>query len=149
MKASIIIPCFNAEKTIVQCIESLLNQKAGLSFEIIAIDDGSNDRTAEMLNSLQTQGKITAIFRKNGGPAKARNIWAEAAKGELIAFIDSDCIAEKNWLEEMVMPFNDEKVAGVQGAYRTKQRSLIARFVQIEIEDRYRKMLSSKAIDWI
>src|SRR3989338_7502896 len=106
MKASIIIPCFNAEKTIVQCIESLLNQKAGLGFEIIAIDDGSNDKTAELLNSLQKQGKITAIFRKNEGPAKARNTGAETEKGELIAFIASDCVAEKNWLEEMVLPFN-------------------------------------------
>ena len=55
---------------------------------------------------------------------------------------------EKSWLREMLKPFSDKKVAGVQGAYKTRQRGLVARFAQLEIEGRYRKMEASTSVDW-
>lgn len=147
MDASIIIPVFNGEKTIKECLESLLNQQGKKNYEIIVVDDGSTDSTSEIAKKFS--GKIKYIFQKNVGPAKARNNGAKNARGEMLVFIDSDCIAEKNWLEEMLKPFSDSEVKGVQGSYKTKQRDIIARFAQIEIEERYKKMSKKSSIDFI
>ena len=58
-------------------------------------------------------------------------------------------LKEKNWLEEMVKPFSDPKVVAVQGAYKTKQKSEIANFIQLEIEERYVRMKRANHLDWI
>jgi glycosyltransferase involved in cell wall biosynthesis len=147
MDASIIIPAYNSEKTIADCIKALKNQdyEKG-SYEIIVVDDGSTDNTAKIAKELGAK----VVIQKNSGPAKARNNGAKIAKGKILLFTDSDCIAESNWLKEMLKPFSDKKVAGVQGAYKTKQESLVAIFVQYEIEERYKKMMASKdKLDWI
>ncbi len=145
---SIIIPCYNCEKTISNTLNSLLEQKTKKQFEIICVDDGSIDNTKKEIQKIKSK-KVGYFYQKNKGPAKARNIGAKKAKGEIILFIDSDCVAEKNWLEEMIKPFDDKKVVAVQGAYKTKQKELTARFSQIEIEERYEKMKKSKSIDWV
>ncbi|MFH1751947.1 MAG: glycosyltransferase [archaeon] len=146
---SIIIPAFNAEKIIGKTIKSLLNQKTRKSFEIVVIDDGSTDGTLNALQKFKSNKKIRVFSQQNSGPAIARNNGVKKASGEIIVFIDSDCVAESNWLEEMVKPFENEKVAGVQGAYKTNQRSLTARFIQVEILDRYKRMQKSINLDWI
>jgi glycosyltransferase involved in cell wall biosynthesis len=146
MKASVIVPVRNGESTIQNCLKALLSQNLGQDFEIIVVDDGSTDKTAEIVKKFR---KVKLVLQKPLGPAAARNAGAEKAKGGIIVFTDADCEPEKNWLAEMLAPFSDPLVAGVQGAYKTKQRELMARFSQIEIEERYNKMLSSKTIDWI
>ncbi|MFH1240352.1 MAG: glycosyltransferase [Candidatus Diapherotrites archaeon] len=147
MNASVIIPVFNGEQTIKPCIESLINQTFGESYEIIVVDDGSTDETKDVVKSFDS--KITYLFQKNKGPAIARNAGAKNAKFEILVFIDADCIAEKNWLNEMVRPFKNKEIVGVQGRYKTMQKSLTARFVQIEIEERYEKMKKHENIDFI
>ncbi|MFA5358079.1 MAG: glycosyltransferase [archaeon] len=148
MFASIIIPAHNAEKTISGCLNSVLNQNSSKKFEIIVVDDGSTDGTAREIKKIKS-GKIKYFFQKNSGPAKARNFGAKKAFGRIIIFIDSDCMAEKNWLEEMMAPFKKKDIAGVQGAYKTKQKEFMAKFSQIEIEERYERMKRAKEIDWI
>ncbi|MFA6268456.1 MAG: glycosyltransferase [archaeon] len=148
MFASIIVPCYNCEKTIKACINSILEQKTKTDFEIILVDDGSTDKTANRINQTKSK-KIQYIYQKNAGPAKARNAGTKKAKGEIYLFTDSDCIVESNWLKEMLAPFSDKKVAAVQGAYKTKQKELLSRFSQIEIEDRYEIMRVSKHLDWV
>jgi glycosyltransferase involved in cell wall biosynthesis len=143
---SVIIPAYNSEHSIGECLRALKEQQLGEAFEIIVVDDGSTDSTASIVQ--QAKG-VKLVQQKNAGPAKARNAGAEAAKGRIIVFTDSDCAPEKSWLKEMVAPFEDENVAGVQGAYKTRQKELIARFVQLEIEDRYERMKKAKKLDWI
>ena len=75
---------------------------------------------------------------------------AENAEGEILVFTDADCVPEKDWLRQMLEPFGDKNVTGVQGAYRTRQRSLTARFAQLEIEERYERMKRhAETLDWI
>jgi glycosyltransferase involved in cell wall biosynthesis len=152
MKISIVIPCFNAAENLPQVI-SALNSQSIKPNEIIIADDGSTDNTKNIINYFAKLKKnIKYCWQKNAGPAKARNFGAKKANGEIIVFIDSDCIPEKNWLKEMISPFKDKAVGGVQGTYKTKQTGLIARFVQVEIEERYEKMKKAQkegTLDWI
>lgn len=87
MKTSVVIPAFNAERTIRRAIDSVLEQNL-LPFEIIVVDDGSTDSTKELAESY---GGITkCISQCNAGVSTARNVGIDAAKGEWIAFLDAD-----------------------------------------------------------
>jgi len=146
MRASVIIPVRNGSKTISECLEAILVQNLGQDFEIIVVDDGSTDNTSAIVGKFP---KARLLRQRPLGPAAARNSGAKRAKGEIIVFTDADCVPAKNWLKEMLRPFSDKNVAGVQGAYRTRQKELMAVFTQIEVEHRYRKMQASKSVDWI
>lgn len=143
LKASVIIPAYNAEKTISECLSALKKQTAR-PHEVIVVDDGSGDGTACVSRKLGAR----VIVQKNAGPATARNRGAKEAKGDILLFTDADCVPDRGWVKNMLEPFKDRSVSGVQGVYRTRQKSIVARFVQAEIEDRYRKM-SQKPKDGI
>lgn len=98
---SIIIPAFNAKNTIEKCLNSLRNLKYE-NREIIIIDDGSKDSTCEFLRE---QNDIILIETENQGPSRARNLGILIAKGEYIAFTDSDCIVHQDWLDELYTGF--------------------------------------------
>jgi cellulose synthase/poly-beta-1,6-N-acetylglucosamine synthase-like glycosyltransferase len=89
------------------------------------------------------------ITQGNAGPAAARNRGAGDAHGTIILFTDDDCVPMADWLEAMIEPFEDPEVVGTKGIYRTHQKSLVARFVQIEYEDKYRLMAHAESIDFI
>src|ERR1051326_3846437 len=143
---SIVMPAYNAEATIGRALESIVAQDAGVPVEVIVVDDGSTDRTAEIVASVDG---IRLIRQSNAGPALARNRGAAAATGGIAVFIDSDCEASQGWLAEMLAPFADPSVSAVKGAYRTKQRALTARFVQLEYEDKYDRMARHPYIDFV
>lgn len=145
LSVSVIIPAYNAEEKLSACLDALLEQSV-LPDEIIVVDDGSTDQTKKVAEAYSL---VTVLTQKNQGPARARNAGAEKAKSTIIVFVDSDCIPEKNWLEEMLKPFEDSNVAGVQGAYRSRQKSLTARFDQADIEYRYEHMQRAKKLYWI
>jgi len=131
---SIVIPAYNAADTIEGCLQSLLNQTVPQDkYEILVVNDGSTDKTAEIVQSLG----VKCLTQKNKGPAAARNLGAMEATGDIILFTDSDCVANKDWVKEMKTPFENPIVMGVKGRYKTHQREMVARFVQMEFEERY------------
>lgn len=143
---SVIVPAFNAEKTLSFCLESLLAQTVPKEqYEVIVVDDGSTDRTSEIARRYD----VRYFFQNNRGPATARNHGARVARGHIILFTDSDCVPASNWIEEMTMPFTDPDVSAVKGSYRTQQRELVARFAQQEFEDRYDMLLKHSHIDMV
>jgi glycosyltransferase involved in cell wall biosynthesis len=144
---SVIIPVYNSEKTLPTTIQSILTQKTSKSFELIIVDDESTDKTREVAE--QFGNKIKLLTQKKFGPAKARNLGAKNAKSKILLFIDADCVASRKWLEEMIKPFKNKEIAGVQGAYKSKQPELSAKFSQIEIEDRYDLLKEAESLDWI
>jgi glycosyltransferase involved in cell wall biosynthesis len=146
VEASIIIPTFNGSSRIGNCLDALLEQTAGRDVEIIVVNDGSTDDTVDVIGRYST---VVLINQSNAGPASARNRGAMESKGKILLFTDDDCIAAPHWLNSMLEPFGDPAVVGAKGVYRTQQKSLIARFVQIEYEDRYRLMSAADSIDFI
>lgn len=147
MKFSVIIPAYNAETTIENCIHALLSQSVERSlYEIIVVDDGSKDRTADILRTFP----VDYHFQENQGPAAARNKGAQLSKGEIILFTDSDCVPDRFWLERMTAPFSENPgISGVKGAYKSRQSSLTARFAQAEFEDRFTLLKKSDYIDMV
>ncbi len=143
---SVIIPTYNGASRIGHCLESLRDQSVGHVFEILVVDDGSTDATPEVVRRFEG---VRLLRQKNAGPASARNNGAREATGEIILFTDDDCVPTQNWVETMLSPFDDPQVVGAKGIYRTTQRQLVARFVQIEYEDRYRLMAKLPSIDFI
>lgn len=143
---SVIVPAYNAEQTLASCLESLTAQTVLQdTYEVIVVDDGSTDRTAEIAKRFN----IRYLFQENRGPASARNHGVHAAQGRIILFTDSDCVPTPHWIEEMVEPFADPQVVAVKGSYRTRQRELVARFAQVEFEDRYDMLLRHSHIDMV
>jgi glycosyltransferase involved in cell wall biosynthesis len=142
--ASIIIPAFNASESIGRTLSAVLAQ-SDETVEIIVVDDGSTDDTAEIVKRFP----VKYIGQENRGPASARNLGAQNAQREIIIFLDSDCVPQAGWLQAMTAPFENPEISGVKGRYITRQKSLVARFVQLEFEERYRMLEKRKFIDFV
>lgn len=143
---SVIIPAYNAAATIEECIEALQYQTVPRTqYEIIVVDDGSRDNTREIVERYD----VKLVSQSNQGPGAARNHGISQASGEIVLFTDADCAPTVNWVEEMVKPFENLEIVGVKGVYQTRQRELIARFVQIEYEDKYAKTRKDQYIDFV
>lgn len=102
MLLSIIIPVYNVEKYLVQCINSILNLDKDL-IEIILIDDGSTDNSSKICDKYSNEfDNINVIHKKNSGLSAARNTGLHAAKGKYIIFLDSDDYILKDKLKEII-----------------------------------------------
>ncbi len=143
---SIIIPTYNGSRRIGVCLHALATQAEEIGAEILVVDDGSTDDTPAVLSGWP---QVRTVHQPNAGPAKARNHGAREARGRIILFTDDDCEPVPGWLKTMLKPFEDPLVVGAKGAYRTRQRSVVARFVQAEYEDKYRYMQAFPQIDFI
>ncbi len=143
---SIIIPAYNAADTISACVRALKNQTVAADrYEIIVVDDGSADNTAQRAAAAGAR----VIRQENAGAAAARNHGAQAARGEILLFTDSDCIPVPDWVARMVAPFADSSVAGAKGVYKTEQSGFTPRFVQQEYQDKYDGMAQLSEIDFV
>ncbi|MGW8318747.1 MAG: glycosyltransferase, partial [Candidatus Promineifilaceae bacterium] len=143
---TVVVPARNAARTIGACVQALKNQDYGSdSFEIIVVDDGSDDDTAR----LAREAGACVITQEHGGAAVARNTGIWLGSGELVCFTDADCEPLSNWLTEISAPFADPEVVGCKGTYVTRQRELVARFVQLEYEDKYDLLKQQQVIDFV
>ena len=145
---SVIIPAKDAATTLGECLQALLHQQGmqfEIDYEVIVVDDGSVDDTAE----IALKHHVKVIRQANAGPATARNAGARFARGALLAFTDADCTPSPTWLSDLTKPFENPEVVGVKGVYRTRQTSLIPRFVQLEYEYKYERMRNHAGIDFI
>lgn len=119
-KVSVIIPVYNAEKYIEQCISSIANQTMK-DIEILAINDGSTDESLALLDKLSEKyrGKLKVFTKDNGGAGSARNVGIENASGEFIKFVDADDYLQANILEKMYAIAKENSVSLVRGNYQT------------------------------
>jgi len=144
---SIIVPAYQEANRIGDCVRALVDQSIPRSdYEIIVIDDASPDDTSVVA---QASGADAVCRIDHGGASAARNAGLAHARGDLILFTDADCMPCREWIERMVAPFSDSDTAGVKGTYRSRQKTLVARLVQLEFEVRYERMATLPEIDFI
>jgi glycosyltransferase involved in cell wall biosynthesis len=118
---SVIVPTYNAEKTIKKCLDSIMAQKC--RHEVIVVDGQSKDGTREVVRKF----KVKLLTDKGGKIATARNVGLKAAKGDFIAFVDSDVILPPKWCEKALKLLKrDKKIAGVGGPGRSSDRGLVS-----------------------
>ena len=126
MKISVIIPAYNAEKFLVESLQSVVNQTID-DFEIIVIDDGSTDSTLDILKNYEkSYENFNVICQENAGPAAARNKGLDVAKGEYIYFFDADDVLELDALESLYAT-----------AHRRKSDLVIAKYDIFNQDDEY------------
>ncbi len=115
---TVIVPTFNRRDEIKELLKSLSDQLIDKSdFEIIIVDDGSTDDTEQIVNGFIQDTNLNIRFLKQDhkGPGEARNLGMDNAFGEYQLFIDSDCIADENWLQAYKDAVKDTKPAGFGG----------------------------------
>lgn len=111
MKFSIVVPVYNVEQYLGQCLESLQAQNYG-DYEVICVNDGSSDGSKEILSAWEPRmQKMRVIDRENGGLSAARNTGLEAATGDYVVFVDSDDWVEPTMLSTLAESIGDEDIA--------------------------------------
>jgi len=131
-RASIVIPAYNAERLIARVLNACLAQD--LTADVIVVDDGSSDRTSEIVRRYPVQ----YVYQANQGPAQARNTGWRMARGDIICFTDSDCVPAPDWVSRLVERHVSPQIAGVGGTYDiANPGNLLATCVQEEIVQRH------------
>ena len=114
---SIIVPVFNAEKYLDECIKSIFRQRY-TDLEIILVDDGSTDNSLSICKKYSSiDNRVVVYSKKNGGVSSARNYGIDRAKGEYIAFADADDILKPELIETLLNCLKKEQVDRVCGGY--------------------------------
>lgn len=126
-KVSVIVPIYNAEKTLSRCLDSIIKQTY-INKEIILINDGSTDTSENIcVEYCELFPSILVINQKNAGPATARNTGIEFAKGKYVYFVDADDYIESDTLEQMVSIAEKHKVDMVIcGYYQENDKKMLA-----------------------
>jgi cellulose synthase/poly-beta-1,6-N-acetylglucosamine synthase-like glycosyltransferase len=110
---SVIVPAYNAQETVEECIRSLLALAfARGDFEILLVDNASTDGTSDIV--ARYSNDVRVLYEGKRGAAAARNRGLFNARGKVVAFTDADCIVDKDWLQEIVSPLKDHRV-GIAG----------------------------------
>jgi len=115
---SVVIPVFNAEKTIGQCLASVWEQSSR-PFEIIIVNNKSTDETWKIVGEFigrHPELAARCVDEDRQGPSFARNCGAKLAKGDIIAFIDADCVADASWLHRLSESFGNSNIGAVAGS---------------------------------
>ncbi len=121
MKVSIVIPAYNEERFIAGAIKAALAQKYEGEFEVIVVDNGSKDKTAEIASSFP----ITLVKEIRKGSQYARNAGYLKATGDIIANTDADCLPGPDWISKGASLFKEESTVAVSGPYHYYDNGVI------------------------
>lgn len=114
---SVIIPTYNVESYVVNCIQSVLQQKVSFPFEVIVVNDGSTDATAQLVETFRGDARVTVIHQKNQGLSAARNTGIAVSKGQYLCFVDSDDELCEGALEAWLTTAISQQAKIVIGSY--------------------------------
>lgn len=117
MKISVVIPSYNDKSDLERCLESLGDQSVS-EMEIIVVDDGSADGTVEMLERLSASVPGISFYKQSHkGAGSARNLGAKKAGGDVLVFVDSDMVFDRDFLAKLVLPIR----GGVKGTFSKEE----------------------------
>src|SRR5262245_20823634 len=121
-RASVVVCTYNGGRTLDQCLRSL-RELDYPDYEVIVVDDGSTDHTREILSRFP---QVRAIHQPNMGLSAARNVGLHASTGEIVAYTDSDCFADRDWLTHLVDQLERTGAAAVGGPNLTPEDGWLA-----------------------
>lgn len=108
MKLSVIVPVYQVEKSLRKCVESILGQSFA-DFELLLVDDGSTDGSGAICDEMASDGhRIVTIHKPNGGLSSARNAGLDHARGDYVAFVDSDDFLSPDTLQPLMDILDDD-----------------------------------------
>src|SRR3989338_8668397 len=128
-KVSVIIPVYNAEKTLKQCLDSVVSQDFE-NFEIIVVDNNSTDGSKGIIDSFLAGRKVKYFFEEKRGRGAARNAGLRVARGEIIAMTDADCIVPTDWLKRLTEPVIQDQAQAVMGFFEPAVKNFWAKNIQ-------------------
>lgn len=133
-----VVPVHNGEPWLDGVMSSILAQRDGRPFEVIAIDDASTDRSAEILARWATRGEVRVLPAATRGAAAAMNVGIRAAAHPIICLIDQDVVLRPGWLSALLAAFTAARVGAAQGYFVTDRTApVIARVAGLDLEQRY------------
>lgn len=145
-KVSVIIPVYNGEKTLKQCLISVLKQTYK-NYEVIVVDDNSTDKTKEIIKDFQKRNKrIRYLFESKRARGAARLKGGKNARGSIALMTDSDCIVPKNWVKEIIEPIITKGQAAVQGIKKPTKVNYWTKKIQEEEEKLINMRIKDKKI---
>jgi len=128
---SIIIPAYNAERTIAKCLTAATSLEWQGEVEIIVVNDGSFDKTGEIASSFPG---VQVINVPNGGAARATNLGIQAARYDMVVSLDADAELKPDWLNKIVPYLDEPRVAAVGGYALTGNKSLVGKLMGYDVE---------------
>lgn len=114
---SIIVPVYNVEKYLDKCMQSVLNQRTTYRYQVIAVNDGSEDRSGALLDKYRDYEQLTVLTQKNRGLSGARNTGLRSARGRYIMFVDSDDYLAETAIQSLMDTAYRLDADIVQGGY--------------------------------
>ncbi|RCX20056.1 GT2 family glycosyltransferase [Anaerobacterium chartisolvens] len=140
---SVIIPCYNAEKVIQYCLDSI-KKSTSANYEIICVDDFSGDGTVELIKKYRDVKLI--CMEKNRGAAVARNEGAKHAGGNILLFIDSDVVIMADTIEKIQASFRENNADAIVGIYSSDHPFKEAASNYKNLHLRYTRMVMNKEV---
>lgn len=130
-KLSIIIPTYRRSLMLERCIESVLLQKRRhKNYEIIIISDGFDMETDSIVHKWKKNPQVIYLKKANGGPASARNRGLTAATGQIITFLDDDCIVSSDWISHILEAHEkNPSIGAISGSIRILNKNLISEYL--------------------
>lgn len=129
---SVIIPVYNVEKYLVECLDSIINQTYK-DLEIIIIDDGSTDNSGIICDEYALKdNRVKVVHKENSGQSAARNLGIEIARGEYLTFIDSDDYVELDFVEQLIYIIQ-KSGADIGAINTTKQSGVLEKGIEFKI----------------
>ncbi len=120
----IVVPCYNVDHIVQQCVDSLLQQSYDKNtIAIYLVNDGSTDTTGDILDSFAHYKHVHIIhLKQNNGLSTARNAGIKAGSGETIFFLDSDMVVKQNWIESHILVLSEKGIVGVVGDIKLAEK---------------------------
>jgi glycosyltransferase involved in cell wall biosynthesis len=136
-----VVPVLNGGRWLRPAMASIVAQRDGRPFEIIAVDDGSTDGSLRLLKNLEREGFLKLLRGGGHGAAAAINAAVREATQPIVCQVDQDVILQRGWLVELLRVFDDPEVAAAQGHYITRQGAgFWARAMGRDLEHRYSRI---------
>jgi len=145
---SVVINVYNEEENIEDCLESLREQSLS-DFELVVVDDGSTDDTMKIVEEFRDDFDMKELFFSHKGLRESRKRGVEEASGDIVVIVDADEVLQKDFLENLLKPFDDERVGAVGGRLRSEGEGWVTRAYGSLNEAFYELRTDGEEVDWI